>query len=371
MFRRTPEEVALAKLPDTIRLLILFKMREEDKHEANQISFTKLVLASPGMTMGQIYYALFLKIAHYLNPQRLAGEPDVEDSFPRPVDDYEALFNLATSSNAFKTGSVFELGVRGNTYDMNSTEKLADVIRDLGDDPKWDSKQRVLKMESFVDLHNVTQKILGMDYMKKLSSEEVEVRVGSFEEDTGSKNLDIYKLIKDFCTPEILDSNNLYRCTNCKQDVNGLRKIDIYKAPKYLILHMKKLKDSWDRYSTGSNSELMVEFPVENLNMTPFVISREPIECYNIQKETIADANNPKLDKRIMPEFTWKKDQLMYNCFGVINHYGSMHFGHYTAYAKNNGQWYQYDDSHVTKMSDPKDIVRESAYVLFYERIDN
>jgi ubiquitin C-terminal hydrolase len=61
------------------------------------------------------------------------------------------------------------------------------------------------------------------------------------------------------------------------------------------------------------------------------------------------DAGNAKLEKKLIEEFNWPEGKkLIYNCYGVINHYGSMHFGHYTAYAKNNGKWYCYDDSTTT-----------------------
>ena len=48
-----------------------------------------------------------------------------------------------------------------------------------------------------------------------------------------------------------------------------------------------------------------------------------------------------------------------------------MGFGHYTAYAKNkfNGNWYDFDDSSVSRKS-PNEIVGKSAYVLFYRRKD-
>ena len=115
----------------------------------------------------------------------------------------------------------------------------------------------------------------------------------------------------------------------------------------------------------------MIDFPLDNLDMTPYVVDKNPIECYNIPKEMFIDAGNTKLDSTPNPDFKWKKDKLVYNCFGVINHIGSMHFGHYTAFAKNNGQWYKYDDSHVTKVEDLTSIVSEEAYVLFYERQDN
>jgi len=44
---------------------------------------------------------------------------------------------------------------------------------------------------------------------------------------------------------------------------------------------------------------------------------------------------------------------LTYDLMAVTNHYGSLSFGHYTAYAKNveTGIWYDYNDSSVTRVS--------------------
>ena len=40
---------------------------------------------------------------------------------------------------------------------------------------------------------------------------------------------------------------------------------------------------------------------------------------------------------------------LLYDCFGISNHFGNVGGGHYTAYAKNpiNNKWYDFDDSYV------------------------
>jgi len=43
--------------------------------------------------------------------------------------------------------------------------------------------------------------------------------------------------------------------------------------------------------------------------------------------------------------------------------------GHYTAYAKNEGSWYDYNDSSVHKIS-PSEVVNKDAYMLFYVRRD-
>ena len=65
----------------------------------------------------------------------------------------------------------------------------------------------------------------------------------------------------------------------------------------------------------------------------------------------------------------------MYDLVGVSNHYGSLAFGHYTAYAKNceNGKWYDYNDSSVSQVSmynNDDDVVTKDAYVLYYIRKD-
>ncbi len=59
----------------------------------------------------------------------------------------------------------------------------------------------------------------------------------------------------------------------------------------------------------------------------------------------------------------------------VSNHYGSLAFGHYTAYAKNfeTGKWYDYNDSSVSEVytyHGDNSVVTKDAYVLYYIRKD-
>lgn len=55
----------------------------------------------------------------------------------------------------------------------------------------------------------------------------------------------------------------------------------------------------------------------------------------------------------------------------MINHFGTLHFGHYIAIVKNmsEGKWYKYDDSARSQISEDQ-IPKESAYILFYIRKD-
>lgn len=60
----------------------------------------------------------------------------------------------------------------------------------------------------------------------------------------------------------------------------------------------------------------------------------------------------------------------VYDCYAVSNHYGNLGGGHYTAYAKNNGQWCYFDDSRVSEVRDESEVVSAAAYVLYYRRRD-
>ncbi len=43
---------------------------------------------------------------------------------------------------------------------------------------------------------------------------------------------------------------------------------------------------------------------------------------------------------------------ILYDLYAVSNHFGNMGFGHYTAYVKNKDNWYQMDDSNVSKVKE-------------------
>jgi len=60
-----------------------------------------------------------------------------------------------------------------------------------------------------------------------------------------------------------------------------------------------------------------------------------------------------------------------YDLYGIINHYGSLHFGHYISIVKNlsDNKWYKYDDSIKTEISEDS-ISKDFAYILFYIRKD-
>lgn len=63
------------------------------------------------------------------------------------------------------------------------------------------------------------------------------------------------------------------------------------------------------------------------------------------------------------------ENNVKYDLFAVSNHYGGLGGGHYTAFAKKNNEWNEYDDSSV-RPAEKSQIITPAAYVLFYKRRD-
>ena len=139
-----------------------------------------------------------------------------------------------------------------------------------------------------------------------------------------------------FSKKEQLDEQNTTYCSKCKTHNQVIKKMDIYRLPKILVIHFKRFKQKG--YFSSKNNKL-IDFPLEGLDMKEFSLGCEGI----------------------------------YDLYAVSNHYGSLEGGHYTAYAKSqDGEWRDFDDSSVSIVNNVKDqVVASSAYVLLYQKRDN
>ena len=101
-----------------------------------------------------------------------------------------------------------------------------------------------------------------------------------------------------------------------------------------MIIYLKRF--SYNRYQRDK-LDVMVECPLEQLDMTPYVL------------------HNPN------------NESFTYDLLAVANHFGGLGGGHYTAYAKNihTKNWHCFDDSNVSLADN---VITKYAYVLFYQR---
>ena len=158
--------------------------------------------------------------------------------------------------------------------------------------------------------------------------------------------IDLYDCLDLFCSEEKLESDNMWYCSSCKQHQEALKKIDIYRAPYYLIIQLKRFKRNqlhqpfYMSYThSSSKNDKVIRFPINNLNMNKYVIGKPRNDNVNY----------------------------MYDLYAVSQHYGGASFGHYTAACRNGGKWYCFNDSNVSEITNRDDIVDSGAYLLFYK----
>lgn len=134
-----------------------------------------------------------------------------------------------------------------------------------------------------------------------------------------------------FLRPELLSGSEAYMCESCKTQTDCIKQMSIHELPKTLVLHLKRFKHEW----TSSKLAKPVSFPVDS-------------------------------DLDLAPSSS-------YRLSGIIQHSGSIHSGHYTAFCrhKTSGQWYCFDDSKVSLVPNLSQIEKVEAYVLFFQQTCN
>jgi len=150
------------------------------------------------------------------------------------------------------------------------------------------------------------------------------------EKDT-DKEITLSVCLDEYTKCEILDGDNKYELEN-KQKITAKKQIKFWKFPKTLIITLK-------RFSNGiQKNNRFVKFPLVDLDLSPYIIG------YN-------------------------KEDYKYDLFGVCNHIGGILGGHYTADIKNaDGDWYNFNDEIITKITNEKELITKNAYCFFYRK---
>lgn len=134
-----------------------------------------------------------------------------------------------------------------------------------------------------------------------------------------------------FRVPEKLEKDNAWYCPSCQKHVLATKKLEIFKVPPILIIHIKRF-----RVNGHSKEKLYnpVIFPETGLDIRNWVIGNEETKIYDL--------------------------------YAVCNHFGNLAGGHYTAtcFSTLNKKWFDFKDSQVVATTDNNNSA--SAYVLFY-----
>ncbi|KAI8248309.1 putative zinc protease mug138 [Colletotrichum sp. SAR 10_98] len=150
------------------------------------------------------------------------------------------------------------------------------------------------------------------------------------------QGITLEECLDEFEKAEVLSEQDMWYCPRCKEHRRASKKFDLWKTPDILIVHLKRFSSSgWRR----DKLDVLVDFPIEGLD----------------------------LHKRVLCQETGKEE--IYDLIAVDDHFGGLGGGHYTAYGRNfvDGQWYNYNDTSVSKTS-PESVITKAAYLLFYRR---
>lgn len=153
---------------------------------------------------------------------------------------------------------------------------------------------------------------------------------------TRQEAISLFSCLDAFLKEEPLGPEDMWYCPGCKEHRQATKKLDLWKLPDILVVHLKRF--SYSRY-LKNKLDTFVNFPVQNLDLTKYVKSNDG-------------------------------QSHMYELYAISNHYGGLGGGHYTAYAKliDENRWYHFDDSHVSPVSEA-DVRTSAAYLLFYQRV--
>ena len=126
-----------------------------------------------------------------------------------------------------------------------------------------------------------------------------------------------------------------WTCPKCRRSHDVFKKLDIWRLPSVLILHLKRFSFAG---STSRKTHSQVSFPLSDLDLSQLVIGPHP------------DTHG-----------------MVYDLYGVVEHHGSQHSGHYTAYCFNQpaASWFFINDTQV-KESTAARVRDATAYLLCY-----
>jgi ubiquitin carboxyl-terminal hydrolase 8 len=124
-----------------------------------------------------------------------------------------------------------------------------------------------------------------------------------------------------------------WKCEKCN-DLGCQKTCSAWTIPTCVIIHLKRFSNN------GIKKNTVVDFPIDNLNLTPFVSK---------------DKNDP--------------NNYIYSLYAVNYHSGSANAGHYWSCCKNlDNNWYMFNDGNVTKFNNIADLLSKDAYILMYYR---
>merc|ERR1711933_669128 len=154
----------------------------------------------------------------------------------------------------------------------------------------------------------------------------------------GREKVALSSCMNAFTEEETLSEDNMWYCSKCKEFKMAKKKIDLWRVPDLLVIHLKRF--SYTRHYRNKITTL-VDFPLKGFDIKDWI--------------------SPSCDL---------KQETKYELYGASMHSGGLGGGHYTAYAKSlvEQSWFYLNDSSASSAR-AEDAQSPAAYLLFYQRV--
>jgi len=245
-----------------------------------------------------------------------------------------------TDDETINQNSAQDAGDTGETKSKSSVKPRLftfQVVNSYGtmdvDDIQDDGEYIKFQSRSYIAI-DWNKKAIEQCYDDKSSEEFEEDESMNYRPVQKRHSIQLTECLSLFTNLEKLGAQDPWYCPQCKKHQQATKQFDLWSLPDILVIHLKRF--SYNRY-LRDKLDTLVDFPTRGLDLKDVV-----------KKENHGPA--------------------IYDLLSVANHFGGMGGGHYTAFAKNkdDGQWYNFDDSSVSQTSEDS-VVTKAAYVLVYK----
>ena len=157
-------------------------------------------------------------------------------------------------------------------------------------------------------------------------------------------------------------------CSKCKTHRHASLKTSFWRLPPVLVVHLKRF--SFSAYSRRKLHNL-VKFPVDHLDLEKYVVE-DASDGSPPAGPSAGDGSEGAPSEEAGELGGGGRSSVgAYELYAVVHHLGAMSSGHYVASIKcrKTGKWHCFNDNIVGPVSE-KEVVSESAYILFYMRKD-
>ncbi|KAH9279762.1 Ubiquitin carboxyl-terminal hydrolase 21 [Echinococcus granulosus] len=199
-----------------------------------------------------------------------------------------------------------------------------------------------------------------------------------------------------FTKAEVLDDLDKLFCTKCKTLTRTQLQVMISRLPKILVLQFQRFEstccktkkqhlinfhfeqDMAPYYVNGSTEKHVAAVPERASTLpkcTNSSASQQPVDSAAVNDVTSNSSTTPSTSKA---DVTSASGSTNYRLYAVVYHQGGTEHGHYTARCHLPSpdpstiphSWFLFDDENVSHVPNSKDVIQSTAYILFYERID-